>query len=390
MNQRPEDVCDVAVVGGGPAGSVAAFLLARRGLRVVLIDSLLSSRPKPCGEFLAPRGCAVLSRAGLLDGLVARGQPHRRLTLNGRWGHLGLDLPGFALGIQREVLDEHLLQAASERAEIRRGVPVTGLQRAQKGGWRLTFRDGSELQAAVVVGADGRHSRVRTWSGLGATRPTTRHALAVRVRGLLPPSAQGQPPAEMHLGPLGQVGICPLVDGESNVNVLLTPAGAARLGEGTWPLVQAALALIPALASRSRHLTATTPVLAVSNLRQVPTSVVSSDGIALIRDAALCADPFTGEGMSNACESAEFFATCLVGWQPGSDPGRFLAAYARSHRRRFAPARWETALLPALLDHPRLADICLAAMSLVPGIRSVLGARHHVSAERGEHRLALS
>jgi len=46
------ETCDVLVVGAGPAGSTAAFILAGRGLRVALLDGCVFARQKPCGGLL--------------------------------------------------------------------------------------------------------------------------------------------------------------------------------------------------------------------------------------------------------------------------------------------------------------------------------------------------
>ena len=60
----PETV-DALVIGGGPAGSIAAITLARAGFRTVLADRGLHPRVKVCGCCLAPRGIATLQSCGL-------------------------------------------------------------------------------------------------------------------------------------------------------------------------------------------------------------------------------------------------------------------------------------------------------------------------------------
>src|SRR5579863_7270612 len=56
---------DVAVVGSGPAGSVAALVLARGGARVALIDKAAFPRDKACGDAVGPRAMALLAELGL-------------------------------------------------------------------------------------------------------------------------------------------------------------------------------------------------------------------------------------------------------------------------------------------------------------------------------------
>ncbi|MGH9231125.1 MAG: FAD-dependent oxidoreductase [Acidimicrobiales bacterium] len=51
---------DVAVIGAGPAGSVAALVLARAGARVALVDKAAFPRDKACGDLVGPRGVRVL------------------------------------------------------------------------------------------------------------------------------------------------------------------------------------------------------------------------------------------------------------------------------------------------------------------------------------------
>src|SRR5258708_19794626 len=60
---------DVIVVGGGPAGSVAAWSLASRGVRVAVLERAVFPREKVCGDFVEPAGLRILAAMSCLDDL---------------------------------------------------------------------------------------------------------------------------------------------------------------------------------------------------------------------------------------------------------------------------------------------------------------------------------
>ena len=379
---------DVLVVGGGPAGAVVARGLARRGCAVLVVEAQACARPKPCGEFIAPRGVAVLERSGLLPTVRPLGRELSRLSLVGPGGALSAELTSPALGIRREDLDRSLLAAAEHQAEVWRGRRVLVSERLEGSTvrWRVRLDDRTQIEAGLLIGADGRHSRIRQDAGLGRSMSHTgRHALVVRARGVAHHDG-----GEMHLGGLGQVGLCPLgpssssivtagsapaASAEVNLNLLLSPTGATHLGRvSNERLLRDGLAASVTLADRLRDAVFVGPVLAVAHLRQIPTRVVGAN-VALVGDAALCSDPFTGEGISNALSDAELLLGCLAAWS-GGDAAPALRAYALSHRRMHRWHRIETRILPLLLNHPRIAGALVAGLSRLGLGKGVVGNRH--------------
>ena len=61
---------DVLVVGAGPAGSIAALVLARAGAAVALLDKARFPRDKACGDFIGPKGLQVLADLGVPGPIV--------------------------------------------------------------------------------------------------------------------------------------------------------------------------------------------------------------------------------------------------------------------------------------------------------------------------------
>jgi 2-polyprenyl-6-methoxyphenol hydroxylase-like FAD-dependent oxidoreductase len=164
---------DVVVVGARCAGSPLATLLARRGLRVCLVDRARFPSETPSTHIIQPCGGQALDRLGMLDAVLGAGAVKLdRLTMvidDAVRIESVVDpavFPQPALCVRRVTLDALLAEAAAAAgAEVRTGVRVTGL--ATKDG-RVTgvkTAGGEEIQARLVVGADGRHSTVASLVG---------------------------------------------------------------------------------------------------------------------------------------------------------------------------------------------------------------------------------
>src|SRR2546428_7105462 len=84
---RPlQTMFDVLIVGAGPAGSVAATVLARAGARVRLVDRATFPRHKLCGDTVNPGTLALLRRLGLSAHIEERGLPVVGMRLTGGTG----------------------------------------------------------------------------------------------------------------------------------------------------------------------------------------------------------------------------------------------------------------------------------------------------------------
>ena len=154
------DSYDVIVVGARCAGAPTAMLLAGQGHRVLLVDRATFPSDTVSTHLVHQPGIAALARWGLLDRLIATGCPPIGSYLFD-FGPVQIEgAPGVAYGPRRTVLDALLVDAAAEAgAEVRQGFGVDELL-VEDG--RVTGIRGDDRteRAAVVVGADGRHSLV--------------------------------------------------------------------------------------------------------------------------------------------------------------------------------------------------------------------------------------
>jgi geranylgeranyl reductase family protein len=171
---------DVVVVGGGPAGAVAALHLARAGARVTIVEKEALPRTKVCGDALIPDSLAVLSSLGLLDRVSAEARRARGIRIYAPNGQ-PVDVEGTCLCLARERLDGILVGAAEESgARVLSGVEAVGYE-IRSGRAHLEVRRGGgreSLSAELIVLATGASAKVL--ARFGVPHRSEPSALALR------------------------------------------------------------------------------------------------------------------------------------------------------------------------------------------------------------------
>jgi len=327
---------DVLVVGGGPAGSIAAFVLAKGGARVALVDKARFPRDKACGDLVGPRGLQLLADLGVqipsgrhVGDMVVVGPTGRRVQLPCADG---LTYPGHGMAITRTVLDATLYEAAldagAEPVFGRADEPVTADGRFD--GFRLST--GEELRADFVIGADGATSGVAAAADLV---DANRVLWGFAVRAYLPqavdlPAIVLWEPTPWHAFP-GYGWVFPGEGGGANVG----------LGIGTLSDRQAGAKAVRALPMFLEHvrtlglLADTSPPTPSRRLggwlkMGIVGTTPAAGRVLLVGDAAGLVNPLQGEGISQAMGSGRSAGEAVLS-APGHVAESYCAALAAEH-----------------------------------------------------------
>jgi menaquinone-9 beta-reductase len=377
---------DVAIAGGGIAGSTLAILLGRAGLEVELFERGTFPREKPCGEGLMPAGVAVLERLGLADaigGVPLHGiRYHFRGTIaTGRFPvRSGALSEGRAQ--RRVVLDRVLFEAAAAtpgvnaRTSARVNAPI--VERGRVAGLVV---DGEARRARLTVAADGAHSRLR--AALGLDRAPRHPRVGMRAHFRLGAGVEVEPWVDVLVGADHELYVTALPGGELLVAALADRPALVAPAEATF---EAWCAAQPFLVARLRGAERLTPLLGSSPL-VARARRGFAPGLVLLGDAAGSLDPITGGGMSHALESAELLAE----YAPRAiDEGdSLLAEFDRRRRALHRDCAMLTGGLLWLSRHPAWIGAALGGLSARPallshlvgvaaGTRSLLGAPRDV------------
>jgi 2-polyprenyl-6-methoxyphenol hydroxylase-like FAD-dependent oxidoreductase len=355
---------DVVVVGARPAGAATAMLLARAGLRVLVVDRGRYGADTLSTHALMRGGVVQLQRWGLLDDIVNAGTPPiRRTTFRYAGEEIVVPIkPSHGVDAlyapRRTVLDALLIDAAVRAgAEVHFGVTVTDVCRDECG--RVTGiagRDGERriaVDASFVVGADGTRSTVAEHvSAPVQRRGTSTSAVVYGYWSDL--DATGY---EWIFRPDACAGIIPTNDGLACVFAAATPG---RVGRGGLHVLEAVLeAASPDASRRVRAGRAPNGVRTFTGLPGFMRRAWGR-GWALVGDAGYWKDPLTAHGLTDALRDAELLARAIIASAAGElTEDAALTAYQATRDRVSVPLftvtdaiasqRWTDADIGALL-----------------------------------------
>jgi menaquinone-9 beta-reductase len=351
---------DVLVVGAGPAGSSAAWWLARSGLDVAVLEKAAFPREKVCGDGLTPRGVKALEDMGIDTSPAAGWVRHKGLRVTGGGQVVEVDWPtlsrwpDYSLVLRRSELDARLARHAQDAgARLHTEVTVTdpllddagrvvGV-RAQAG----PDKRPETWRAPLVVSAEGLSGRLA--KSVGLVRREDR-PLGIAVRRYVRTKHTGDEYLDISFdlagdGPSrdsmpGYGWVFGMGDGTANVGFGLLDTRRST-GADHRETLRRWLDTFPAEDELGEE-HAVTP-LRGAGLPMALHRPAYSRGLLLAGDSAGTVNPFNGEGISYAMETGRMAAETAVDALAVPDglareavlrryPQRLRAEYGRHHR----------------------------------------------------------
>jgi geranylgeranyl reductase family protein len=351
---------DVAVIGAGPAGSVAAHRLAVAGAQVTLLERATFPRDKACGDGVSAHGLAVLARTGL-DEWAAQFTAPEVLRLTSPDGQV-LDvrpepINGHCYGrvIPRRLLDARLAQAAAEAgAHLLEGTRVQSVEQAD--GRSLRIVAGSlTIDTQMVILADGSNASLTRRMELVQEPPEL-----IAIRQYFAGDAGPAERLEIHFEPWitpGYTWVFPVGDGHVNVG---TGTFARRVRQDGIALRDILNHFTADLATTEGRLAQAEPVGPVRGhpLRtRLGSTRTHAERILVAGDAAGLVSPLSGEGIARALESGEVAAAhALSALTAGDFSAQALASYSRTLQARYAADQRAARIVRLALNKPRLLN----------------------------------
>jgi flavin-dependent dehydrogenase len=345
---------DAVVIGAGPAGAVAARVLARRGLSVLLVDKAHFPRPKACGGCLNRAALAGLAAVGLGHVPAACGAtPIRRARIASGPGRAAdVPLPG-GVAVSREAFDAALVEEAmAAGVTVRTGVRAV-IDPVDCAGRVVRLDSNDVVLARVVIDATGLAGNA------GPAAAGSRVGIGTVLSADDAPEWYESGTIYLAVARFGYVGAVRVEDGRLDVAAAFDPAILRSRGPG--PAVNDVLdgAGLPALDDPDRFTWKGTPLLTrrpVSRARE---------RLFAIGDAAGYVEPFTGEGIAWAVASAAAVAP-LVERAVAAWNDRLIGEWNRTHDRLIRKKQRTCRVVARVLRHPRLTRMTVGLLQVLP------------------------
>lgn len=357
---------DIAIVGAGPAGATTAIALSESNLRVALIDKSTFPRDKICGDALSPD---IYKQLTTLPGSIAKEflEMAEKLPLSGfkiiapNHAEAAFKLQDDNLKMfvsKREDFDNLLFSSAAAKKNVTvfTGVAAKTIE-TKEDGVRVILKNGEEINATMVLGADGAHSIVASQLG-GIKLDRNHHSGGLRV---YYENVSGLDDSiELHFIEEvlpGYLWIFPLKDNRANVGLGMLSSHISENNVNLKQVLKEAIDNHPNLSKRFENATALESYKGMGLPMGSRHMKRSGDRFLLLGDAGYLIDPLTGEGIGNAIRSGRVAAEhVLKAFEANRFDADFNLRYDREIKRRMQGELNFSHRIAGWFSNPKLAN----------------------------------
>ena len=375
---QPPEVWDVAVIGAGPAGAMAALAAVSRRQRVVVLERSQIPRHKTCAGGLV--GASMRALPAGLEPPVQATVTSFTFSLRGRPGPTKTAEVPLVRTVRRDEFDAMLIDAAvAAGAVVRDGTTVTGLTAEDDDLMRVSVRDDKDVHARVIVGADGSAGRSAGYVGVTLDQVDLGLEVELPVPGDRREYWRERILIDWGTIPGGYAWVFP--KGEFlSVGVIAERAGPAQDGAHRPRAHLDTRAYLDDFLAR-HQLDPQTAVVSSGHLTRCRTadSPLYRDRVLVAGDAAGLLEPLTREGISFALRSGTMAGQAAASAAQASSAAEVtaaLAAYTAEVSATLTPEMQAgRLLLRAYARHPRVfyLTVLLVPMAWKLVVRSVTG-----------------
>lgn len=331
-------VCDVLIIGGGPAGSTAAAMLAERGRDVILLEK--EAHPRfHIGESLLPHNLDIFERMGIDDTIRELGllKPGAEIVDDATGKSVLFD---FATGVDRRHTHSYHVERAEFDAALFANARKKGARTAERlrvtnvrfpaaGRAEVTAVDsgGHSLSFAprFVIDASGRDGFLATRMNLREPdKQNDTASIFAHFYGVGHPTDHRAGCVSVHLVEDGWLWIIPLKNGRTSVGFVGTPRAIKGMGGDLRTRLFERIRLARTVAERMRRAELASEVMGAANYAY-RTRRAWGDGYLMIGDAFGFLDPMFSSGVLFAMTGAELAAKVADVWLDDPGAGRALA-----------------------------------------------------------------
>jgi len=346
------------IVGGGPAGAMAALALARDGTRPHLFERSSESHDVVCGGFLGWDALALLENAGIdVFALGARAVTKLHLVAGAR--ATVVKLPAIAAGLSRRALDAVLLEQASRQgAVVLRGMAARAVEPEQR---QVLFADGYIARSSALFLATGKYEL----RGLPreATMPSD-PPVGIRVRLETTPALRRalRSRIELILFDRGYAGLVLQEDGSANLCLTVAKSRLADVEGNRERLLRELAGEAPLLGERIGAASSLTGWASIARIPYGWKTGATLPGLFRLGDQAAVIASLAGDGVAIALASGGLAARAFLSGGPGAAP-----QYQRDFARRAARPLWLGERLRTMAERQGLAAAAVAVTTIFPG-----------------------